>query len=126
MAYATVATLPVAVGLYTALVPMLVYGLLGSSRVLSVSSTTTIAILTGAEIALVAPDGDPARVATAAATLTALVGLILIAARYLRLGFLANFISAPVLTGFKAGIGLVIVVDQLPKLLGLHIEKHGF
>ncbi|WP_371877220.1 SulP family inorganic anion transporter [Alsobacter ponti] len=126
MAYATVATLPVAVGLYTALVPMLVYGLLGSSRVLSVSSTTTIAILTGAEIALVAPDGDPARVATAAATLTALVGLILIVARYLRLGFLANFISAPVLTGFKAGIGLVIVVDQLPKLLGLHIEKHGF
>ncbi len=43
----------------------------------------------------------------------------------LRLGFVANFISAPVLTGFKAGIGLVIVLDQVPKLLGLHIDKQG-
>ncbi len=44
----------------------------------------------------------------------------------LRLGFVANFISEPVLTGFKSGIGLVIVVDQIPKLLGVHIEKAGF
>ena len=44
----------------------------------------------------------------------------------MRLGFVANFISEPVLTGFKSGIGLVIVVDQIPKLLGLHITKAGF
>ena len=44
----------------------------------------------------------------------------------MRLGFVANFISAPVLTGFKAGIGLVIVLDQVPKLLGIHITKQGF
>ena len=63
---------------------------------------------------------------TAAATLSVLVGAMLIIARLLRLGFLANFISEPVLTGFKAGVGLVIVVDQLPKLLGIHIQKEGF
>ena len=126
MAYATVAGLPVAVGLYTALIPMLIYALLGSSRVLSVSSTTTLAILAGTELGIAVPDGDPAKLVTATATLTALVGVILIVARLLRLGFVANFISAPVLTGFKAGIGLVIVLDQVPKLLGVHIEKHGF
>jgi SulP family sulfate permease len=126
MAYAAVAGLPVAVGLYTAFIPMIVYALLGTSRVLSVSSTTTLAILAGTELALVVPDGDPARLVTATATLTALVGVMLVVARLMRLGFVADFISAPVLTGFKAGIGLVIVLDQVPKLLGTHITKHGF
>src|SRR5262245_55976054 len=126
MAYASVAGLPVAVGLYTAFVPMVVYALLGSSRVLSVSSTTTLAILTGTQLALVVPDSDPAKLLTATAALTALVGAMLIVARLIRLGFVANFISTPVLTGFKAGIGLVIVLDQLPKLLGIHITKAGF
>ena len=126
MAYATVAGLPVAVGLYTAFVPVLVYALLGSSRVLSVSSTATLAILVGAQLGAVVPGGDPARLASATATLGLLVGVLLIAARVLRLGFVANFISAPVLTGFKAGIGLVIVLDQLPKLVGVHVDKQGF
>jgi high affinity sulfate transporter 1 len=126
MAYATVAGLPVAVGLYTALVPMAIYALLGTSRVLSVSSTTTLAILAGTQLGLAVPDGDPAKLLTATATLSALVGVMLLLARLLRLGFVANFISTPVLTGFKAGIGLVIVLDQVPKLFGLHIEKQGF
>jgi len=126
MAYATVAGLPVAVGLYTAFVPMIIYALLGSSRVLSFSSTTTLAILAGTQLGLVVPDGDPARLITAVATLTALTGAILALASLLRLGFVANFISSPVLTGFKAGIGLVIVLDQVPKLLGVHITKQGF
>jgi high affinity sulfate transporter 1 len=126
MAYATVAGLPVAVGLYTAFIPMVIYALLGSSRVLSVSSTTTLAILAGTQLGLVAPDGDPAKLVAATATLTVLVGVMLLLARLMRLGFVANFISAPVLTGFKAGIGLVIVLDQLPKLLGIHIAKQGF
>ncbi len=111
MAYASVAGLPVAVGLYT---------------VLSVSSTTTLAILAGTQLGLVVPDGDPAKLVTATATLAALVGAMLLVARLLRLGFVANFISTPVLTGFKAGIGLVIVLDQVPKLLGIHIDKQGF
>jgi len=126
MAYAAVAGLPVAVGLYTAFIPMIVYAVLGTSRVLSVSSTTTLAILAGTALAIVVPDGDPARLITATATLGAMVGAMLLLARVARLGFVADFISAPVLTGFKAGIGLVIVLDQVPKLLGTHITKHGF
>jgi high affinity sulfate transporter 1 len=126
MAYAAVAGLPVAVGLYTSFVPMVVYALLGTSRVLSVSSTTTLAILTGTQLGLIAPEGDQAKLVTATAALTVLVGAALMLARLLRLGFVANFISTPVLTGFKAGIGLVIVLDQMPKLLGIHITKQGF
>jgi high affinity sulfate transporter 1 len=114
------------VGLYTAFVPMIVYALLGSSRVLSVSSTTTLAILAGTQLGLVVPDGDPAKLVTATATLTAMVGIMLFLARLMRLGFVANFISTPVLTGFKAGIGLVIVLDQIPKLMGIHITRQGF
>ncbi len=126
MAYATVAGLPVAVGLYTAFVPMVIYALLGSSRVLSVSTSTTLAILVGTQLGTVVPDGDMAKLLTATATLTALVGVMLLLASVLRLGFIANFISTPVLTGFKAGIGLVIVLDQMPKLFGIHFTKHGF
>lgn len=126
MAYATVAGLPVSVGLYTAFVPMIIYALLGTSRVLSFSSTTTLAILTGTELGLAVPDGNPMALLTAAATLTALTGAILLVASALRIGFVASFISTPVLTGFKAGIGLVIVFDQVPKLLGIHITKEGF
>ena len=126
MAYATVAGLPVAVGLYTAFVPLVIYAVLGSSRVLSVTSTTTLAILTGTQLGLVVPDGDAAKLFTATATLTMLVGAILMLARVMRLGFVANFISTPVLTGFKAGIGLVIVLDQVPKLLGVHFPKGTF
>lgn len=126
MAYATVAGLPVQVGLYTAMVPMLLYALLGKSRVLSVSSTTTLAILAGTQLAMVVPGGESGLLLTASATLTLLVGMILMLASLLRLGFIANFISLPVLTGFKTGIGLVIVLDQLPKLLGVHIDKHNF
>ena len=125
LAYATIAGLPVQVGLFTASIPMAIYALLGTSRVLSVSTTTTIAILTGAELARVAPGGG-GELITAAATLAVLVGALLALASALRLGFVANFISEPVLTGFKSGIGLVIVVDQIPKLLGIHIEKAGF
>jgi high affinity sulfate transporter 1 len=126
MAYATIAGLPVQVGLYTALVPMVIYALLGASRPLSVSTTTTIAILTAAALGRVAPGGDAASLAAAAATLTLLVGAVLVAASMLRLGFVANFISEPVLVGFKAGIGLVIVLDQVPKLLGIHFDKGSF
>jgi SulP family sulfate permease len=126
MAYATIAGLPVQVGLYTALVPMVIYALLGASRPLSVSTTTTIAILTAAALGRVAPGGDAATLAAATATLTLLVGAVLVAASILRLGFVANFISVPVLVGFKAGIGLVIVLDQVPKLLGIHFDKGSF
>jgi sulfate permease, SulP family len=126
MAYATVAGLPIEIGIYTAIVPPLVYAVFGTARVLSVTTTTTIAILVGAELALVAPDGDPIRLLQALATLALLVGVFLMLASVLRLGFFADFVSYPVQVGFKAGIGFVIVADQIPKLLGVKIHKEGF
>jgi MFS superfamily sulfate permease-like transporter len=72
------------------------------------------------------PGADAARLATAAGTLAVMVGVALLAAAALRFGFVANFISEPVLVGFKAGVGAVIVADQIPKLLGFHIQKAGF
>lgn len=126
MAYATIAGLPIEIGLYTAFVPMLVYVVLGTSRPLSVSTTTTLAILTGAELGQVVPNADPAQLLAATATLTLMVGGVLVLASLLRLGFVANFISEPVLIGFKAGIGLVIIVDQVPKILGIHFTKGSF
>ena len=117
--------LPVQVGLYTAFLPMVIYAILGTSRVLSVSTTTTLAILAAAALGEAVPGGEPAALLTASATLTLLVGAILLLAAVLRLGFVANFISAPVLLGFKAGIGIVIVLDQVPKLLGIHFDKGG-
>src|SRR5215831_8039116 len=115
MAYATIAGLPVQVGLYTALFPMVIYALFGTSRPLSVSTSTTLAILAAAEFAQVVPNGDTAALMRASATLTLVVGAILVLASLLRLGFVANFISEPVLTGFKAGIALIIVLDQASK-----------
>ncbi len=126
MAYATIANLPVEVGLYTAFVPLVIYAVLGTSRPLSTSTTTTIAILAGAQLGLVVPGGDAAALLRASATLAMLVGAFLVLASVLRLGFVANYISESVLVGFKAGIGLVIVVDQLPKLLGIHFDKGPF
>ena len=126
MAYATIAGLPVQVGLYTAFLPMVIYAVLGTSRVLSVSTTTTIAILTAAELGEVVPNGDPTSLLAASATLTLLVGAMLVLASILRLGFVADFISEPVLIGFKAGIGVVIVLDQVPKIFGIHFARGTF
>src|SRR5579864_7104993 len=78
MAYATIAGLPVQVGLYTAFLPMVIYAVLGTSRPLSVSTTTTLAILTAAELGEAVPTGDPASLLRAAAMLTLLVGAILV------------------------------------------------
>jgi sulfate permease, SulP family len=126
MAYATIAGLPVQVGLYTALVPMAIYALMGSSRPLSVSTTTTIAVLTATELGEVVPGADASSLLRASVMLTLMVGGFLILASLLRLGFIANFISEPVLIGFKAGIGIVIVLDQLPKILGIHFPRGSF
>ncbi len=126
LAFATIAGLPLQAGLATAFVPAVLYALLGASRPLSISTTTTIAILAGAQISQLAAEGSGVSPLTVAATLSVVVGAALLVARLLRLGAAANLISDPVLTGFKAGIGLVIIVDQLPKLLGIHIAKAGF
>jgi high affinity sulfate transporter 1 len=126
MAYATIAGLPVQVGLYTTFLPMIIYAVLGTSPALSVSTTTTLAILVGAVLSEVVPKGDSASLLSASVMLTVLVGATLVLASLLRLGFVANFISEPVLIGFKAGIGLVILFDQVPKVLGIHFPRGSF
>ena len=126
MAYATIAGLPIQVGLYVALVPMFIYTLLGTSRPLSVSSTSALSMLTATVLlSTVGRVRDPSDYIVPAATLAFLVGVFLVVAALLRLGFLADFISRPVLTGFKAGIGVVIIVGQLGKVLGLSIPSES-
>lgn len=124
MAYAVIAGLPVETGLYTALAAMLAYPLLGSSRPLSVSTTSAIAMLTAAIIITVSTQMPDVNAPSIAASLALLVGIFLILARILRLGFLANFISLPVLIGFKTGVGVVILIGQLKSALGVQVTSH--
>jgi len=126
MAYAAIAGLPLVIGLYTSLVMLVVYAMMGTSRLLSVTTSSTIAILAAGVFSEFAPGGDAATLLSVSATLSLLVGAFLLLGGVLRLGVVANLISDSVLTGFKAGIGIVIVLDQLPKLLGVHISKAGF
>ncbi|HWM12646.1 MAG TPA: SulP family inorganic anion transporter [Solirubrobacteraceae bacterium] len=120
IAYAALAGLPVQVGLYAALVPMLVYAALGSSRALSVSVTSTIAIITATAVS---GSDDPAATAV---LLAIMAGGLLLIAGVIRLGFLADLISLPILSGYKAGIGLVILSSQLGKVLGVPVDGDGF
>ncbi|MFD2792217.1 SulP family inorganic anion transporter [Promicromonospora vindobonensis] len=120
MAYATIAGVPVAVGLYTCIVPVLLYALLGGSRTASVSTTSTIAVLTASALAGSGSASD--EMLAAAFTLTALVGVCLLAMRLLRLGSLVEQISPATLTGVKTGVGLTVAVTQLPALLGLDTD----
>lgn len=118
MAYATIADLPVEVGLYTASVPMLVYALLGGSRAMSVSTTSTIATLTATTFVSVGVAAGSDDIPRDLVTLTLLVGAILLIARLLRLGSLVEIINRPVLLGIQVGVGATVAVGQLPKLLG--------
>lgn len=126
MAFAAIAGLPLVVGLYTSLVSLVVYAMMGTSLPLSVTSTSTIAILTAGALGNVASSVDATSMMATSATLSLLVGAFLLLCGLLRVGVVANLISYPVLTGFRAGIGLIVVMDQLPKLLGVHISKSGF
>ncbi|ROP74594.1 SulP family inorganic anion transporter [Curtobacterium sp. PhB115] len=125
MAYATIANLPVQVGLYTCMAPMVVYALLGGSRAMSVSTTSTIATLTATTLASagVAATADDAP--HALSTLTLLVGLILVVARLLSLGSLVENINKATLVGVQIGVGATVAVGQLPKLLGLTDDPTG-
>jgi sulfate permease, SulP family len=119
MAYATVADMPVQFGLYTCMLPLVVYAFVGGSRTASMSTTSTVATLTastmlGAGIVAGSPDAQSDLI-----TLTLLVGVILLAARLLRLGSIVENINRATLIGLKAGVGLTIAASQLPKLLGV-------
>ncbi|MGW6005786.1 SulP family inorganic anion transporter [Oerskovia enterophila] len=128
MAYATIADLPVQYGLYTCMLPMVVYAALGGSRALSMSTTSTIATLVATSLvglSTVSGGGDSEARIRALATLTVLVGVMLLVARVLRLGSLVQNISHATLTGIKASVGLTVAVGQVPKLLGARETLHG-
>jgi sulfate permease, SulP family len=119
MAYATIAGVPVEIGLYTCMLPMLVYALLGGSRSLSISTTSTIAVLTASALASMPAGRSADERLRDAFTLTLLVGVVLLALRLLRLGALVEQVSPATMTGVKAGVGLTVAVGQLPALLGV-------
>jgi len=103
-----------------------VYAIMGTSRPLSVTTTSTIAILTAGALHEVPTGAGENALLETSVTLAFLVGVTLLILAALHLGVVANFISEPVLVGFKAGVGLTIVLDQVPKLLGLHFAKGHF
>ncbi|MEV0201223.1 SulP family inorganic anion transporter [Nonomuraea sp. NPDC050691] len=116
---------PVA-GLYATAVPLIGYALFGSSRQMIVGPTGAIAAVTATSVAAVVSSDDPARVAGMAAALAALSGVILILASLLRLGFMAEFLSRPVLLGYINGVAVLIIAGQLDKLLGITVESRNF
>jgi high affinity sulfate transporter 1 len=118
LGYAKIAGMPLITGLYTMLLPMAVYAVLGSSRHLVVAAdSATAAILAGALSALAVPGTvHYVRLAGLAALLA---GAMLLVARLARLGFLANFLSRTVLVGFLVGVGIQVAVGQLPDMLGV-------
>ncbi|MCB5163881.1 sulfate permease [Streptomyces bambusae] len=125
MAYAVVAGLPPVAGLWAVLPAMVLYTAAGTSRLLSVGPESTTALMTAAAVAPLAA-GAPARYAALAAALAVVVGLLCLAAWAVRLGFLADLLSRPVLVGYLAGIALIMIVDQLPRLTGVPADGSGF
>ena len=121
MAYAELAGLSPVNGLYALLLPTVVYVLLGSSRQLVVGPEGSISALVAAAILPLAAAGSAEAVELASA-LALLVGACFLAARALRLGWLADYFSRPVLIGYLHGVAVVLVVSQLGKLLGLNID----
>ena len=125
MAYATVAGLPPVVGLWAALAPLAVYAVLGSSRQLSVGPESTTALMTATALAPLAA-GDPGRYAALAAAAALLVGVICLVAGLIRLGFLAELLSRPVLIGYMAGVAAIMIVSQLGKVSGVEVQGEEF
>ena len=121
MAYATVAGLPAIVGLWASLPALVIYAVMGSSRVLSLGPESSVALMTAAVIApLVA--GDPGRYAALAAGLAAVVGLIGLVGSLLRVAFISDLLSRPVLVGYMTGIGILMIDGQLDSFLGIDTE----
>jgi len=121
LAYAMLAGLPPEVGLYASIAPLVLYTLLGSSRVLAVGPVAVVSLMTAAAIGQFAQAGA-AYYWQAAITLAFISGLMLLVMGFLRLGFLANFLSHPVISGFISASGLLIAASQLKVLLGVQAQ----
>jgi SulP family sulfate permease len=122
MAYALIAGLPPIYGLYAALVPLAVYAALGSSRQLAVGPVAMVSLLVAAGVAPLA-EGSPSRYVELALTLALLVGVIQLLLGLFRFGFVVNFLSHPVLTGFTSAAALIIGFSQLKNLTGIDLAR---
>jgi high affinity sulfate transporter 1 len=125
MAYATLAGLAPVAGLWASLLPLLIYAVMGSSRYLSAGPESSTALMTASALAPLAA-GDSGRYAMLAAALAGLVGVLCVAAGLLRLGFIADLLSRPVLIGYMAGVALIMVAGQLGRLTGTTVTGDGF
>lgn len=125
MGYATVAGLPVEIGLYTCIFPLAAYALIGGARRLSFSTTSTIAALTGLALASVGTAQGAGSV-SAAASLATMVGGAFLLLTILRMGWMVEAVSEAVLHGLRMAVGLTIIGGQLPKLLGVPPSDGGF
>lgn len=125
MGYARIAGMPVEAGLYCALVPLLVFVLLGSSRQLNVGADSATAAVIGAGVAELATQGTP-EYQGLVGLLALMIGALLILAGVARLGMLADLMSRPVLIGFLAGVGIQIAVKQIPGMLGFEVSGGFF
>jgi SulP family sulfate permease len=123
LAYALLAGVPPEVGLYASILPLIAYAVFGSSRTLSVGPVAIVSLMTAAAIAKLGLS-NPAEVVAAAAILALLSGLVLLVMGLLRLGFIANFLSHPVISGFITASGILIAASQLKHLLGTPLEGH--
>ena len=119
MAYAGLAGMPPQAGLYTVLAALIAYAIFGTSRQLVVVATSASAVMLAATVTALSPP-DQGTYLALAAVLILVIGAIFIFAGILRLGFITNFISRPVMEGFIFGLAIFIVVKQLPKLFGIH------
>jgi SulP family sulfate permease len=124
LAYAQLAGLPAEVGLYASVAPLLLYALFGSSRVLAVGPVAVVSLMTAAAVGEHAVPGS-ANYWAVALTLAFLSGLMLLAMGLLRFGFIANFLSHPVISGFISASGLLIAISQLKSLMGVKAEGHN-
>ncbi len=122
MAYAMIAGLPPIYGLYASTVPLIIYALLGTSRQLAVGPVAMVSLLTAAGIGTLAEGGTEAYIALAIA-LALLIGIIQLLLGVFRLGFLVNFLSHPVISGFTSAAALIIGLSQLKHLLGVEISR---
>lgn len=122
LAYALLAGLPAEMGLYASILPLVAYAIFGTSRALAVGPVAVVSLMTAAAIGNLGLD-SPEAYALAAITLAFMSGAILLAMGFLRLGFLANFLSHPVIAGFITASGLLIATSQLKHILG--IDAHG-
>lgn len=116
---------PPVAGLWAILPALALYALFGSSRLLSVGPESTTAVMTATVVGPLA-DGDAGRYASLAAALAVTVGLLCLVARAVRLGCLADLLSRPVLVGYLTGVGLIMMVDQLPRLTGVRTTESQF